>query len=226
MSKPMTDSEVISEMKKLVAFIKQEAMEKAREIKVKADEEFSIEKAKIVRQETASIDALHAKRRKQVEVQKRITQSTLSNQSRLEQLQMRDQLLQDVFEEAKKGLADLTAEPAKYEEILENLTLQALFSLMAKDILVSVRPQDRELADRAVSQAVHRFKEEAKIECTHSINHELSPQSKGGVVVCGFHSRIKVDNTLDQRLRLLEEKMLPEIRSTLYGKNPNRKHET
>jgi V-type H+-transporting ATPase subunit E len=68
MSKPMTDSEVISEMKKLVctsththtrnsflyltdtlcvgqvAFIKQEAMEKAREIKVKADEEFSIEK--------------------------------------------------------------------------------------------------------------------------------------------------------------------------------------
>ncbi|KAA1122964.1 V-ATPase V1 sector subunit E [Puccinia graminis f. sp. tritici] len=102
MSKPMTDSEVISEMKKL---------------------------AKIVRQETTSIDALHAKRRKQVEVQKRITQSTLSNKARLQQLQMRDQLLQDVFEEAKKGLSDLTTDQDKYRGILENLTLQVSSSL-------------------------------------------------------------------------------------------------
>lgn len=213
-------------MKKLVAFIKQEAMEKAREIKVKADEEFSIEKAKIVRQETTSIDALFAKRRKQVEVQKRITQSTLSNKARLKQLQTRDQLLQEVFEEAAKGLSDLTANQDDYRGIIENLTLQALYSLMAKDIVVSVRPQDREFAEAAISQAVNRFKDESKIECTYSVNDDLPKESKGGVVVYGFHSRIKVNNTLDERLRLLEEKMLPEIRTSLYGKNPNRKHET
>lgn len=40
----MNDDEVLTEMKKMVAFIKQEAMEKAREIQVKADEEFAIEK--------------------------------------------------------------------------------------------------------------------------------------------------------------------------------------
>jgi V-type H+-transporting ATPase subunit E len=44
MSRPLNDDEVLSEMKKMVAFIKQEAMEKAREIQVKADEEFAIEK--------------------------------------------------------------------------------------------------------------------------------------------------------------------------------------
>lgn len=44
MSRPMNDDEVLSEMKKMVSFIKQEAMEKAREIQVKADEEFAIEK--------------------------------------------------------------------------------------------------------------------------------------------------------------------------------------
>jgi hypothetical protein len=32
-----------------VAFIKQEALEKAREIQVKADEEFAIEKVRVVR---------------------------------------------------------------------------------------------------------------------------------------------------------------------------------
>ncbi|KAA1122965.1 V-ATPase V1 sector subunit E [Puccinia graminis f. sp. tritici] len=97
---------------------------------------------------------------------------------------------------------------------------------MAKDIVVSVRPQDRELAEPAISNAIQRFKEESKIDCTLTVNEDLSKDSKGGVVVWGFRSRIKVDNTLDERLRLLEEKMLPEIRTTLYGKNPNRKHET
>lgn len=70
-----------------VAFISQEAREKAREIQVKADEEFAIEKvsslqqqpclmlkplpapqAKIVRQETSAIDAQFDKKRKQAEV--------------------------------------------------------------------------------------------------------------------------------------------------------------
>ena len=40
----------------MTAFIKQEAMEKAREIEIKANEEFEIEKSKLVRQETDAID--------------------------------------------------------------------------------------------------------------------------------------------------------------------------
>ena len=102
----MNDDEVVNEMKKMVkttyisliqvvdcwqvAFIKQEAMEKAREIKVKADEEFAIEKvvkssfpnntqlirdhynqAKLVKQETSAIDAQFEKKRKAGEVAQR-----------------------------------------------------------------------------------------------------------------------------------------------------------
>ncbi|MBW0468417.1 hypothetical protein O181_008132 [Austropuccinia psidii MF-1] len=222
----MSDTEVISEMKKLVAFIKQEAMEKAREIKVKADEEFSIEKAKIVRQETSSIDALYAKRRKQVEIQKRITQSTQNNKARLQQLQIRDQLLEEVFEEARQSLSNVTTDQSNYSNVLEKLTLQALFSLMAKDIVVSIRPQDADIAKEAIARAVQKYKSEADLDCTYTVKQELPQKSRGGVIVWGFHARIKVDNTLDERLRLLEEKMLPEIRIALYGKNPNRKHET
>lgn len=51
-----------------MAFIKQEALEKAREIKVKADEEFNIEKAKLVRQETLAIEAFYQKKTKQADV--------------------------------------------------------------------------------------------------------------------------------------------------------------
>jgi V-type H+-transporting ATPase subunit E len=41
-----------------VSFIKQEALEKARETKIKADEEFQIEKGKLVRNETTQIESV------------------------------------------------------------------------------------------------------------------------------------------------------------------------
>ena len=44
MSNAMNDDEVNTELKKMVEFIRQEAQEKAREIQVKADEEFAIER--------------------------------------------------------------------------------------------------------------------------------------------------------------------------------------
>ena len=69
---PLNDTEVNNEMNKMVAFIKQEALEKAREIKVKADEEFNIEKAKLVRQETIAIDLFYSKKTKQAEVQRKM----------------------------------------------------------------------------------------------------------------------------------------------------------
>ncbi|ELQ32472.1 hypothetical protein OOU_Y34scaffold01144g1 [Pyricularia oryzae Y34] len=71
-SRPMNDDEVLSEMKKMVAFIKQEAVEKAREIQIKADEEFAIEKAKIVRQEAINIDSQYDKKIKQAEVSQKM----------------------------------------------------------------------------------------------------------------------------------------------------------
>jgi len=56
MAHAMSDDQVATELKKMTAFIRQEALEKAREIQLKADEEFAIEKSKLVRQETSSID--------------------------------------------------------------------------------------------------------------------------------------------------------------------------
>lgn len=56
MSNAMNDDEVNTELKKMVEFIRQEAQEKAREIQVKADEEFAIEKVRVPRRLTAGQD--------------------------------------------------------------------------------------------------------------------------------------------------------------------------
>jgi V-type H+-transporting ATPase subunit E len=47
-------------------------LEKAREIKVKADEEFAIEKGKIVRQESSNIDANLERKKKQAEIERKM----------------------------------------------------------------------------------------------------------------------------------------------------------
>jgi V-type H+-transporting ATPase subunit E len=77
MSRGLNDAEVSAEMNKMVQFIKQEALEKAREIKVKADEEFNIEKAKLVRQETVAIEAFYQKKIKQADIQRKMCVSIL-----------------------------------------------------------------------------------------------------------------------------------------------------
>eukprot|EP00962_Isochrysis_galbana_P035134 scaffold12001_cov116-Isochrysis_galbana.AAC.10 len=68
----MNDSEINQQIKQMVQFIHQEANEKANEIKLKADEEFNIEKLRMVEAEKAKIRAEYERKEKQIEVQKRM----------------------------------------------------------------------------------------------------------------------------------------------------------
>ena len=45
----------------------------------------------------------------------------------------------------------------------------------------------------------------------------------GGVSIVGTGGKIDINNTLDERLKLLETDALPMVRTTLFGKNENRK---
>jgi hypothetical protein len=90
--------QVGQELRKMTAFIKQEAMEKGREIEIKADEEFAIEKSKLVRQETQAIDTAYEKKFKTAQMSQQITRSTVANKTRLKVLSARQELLDGIFE--------------------------------------------------------------------------------------------------------------------------------
>nr|ODN85207.1 V-type H+-transporting ATPase subunit E [Cryptococcus depauperatus CBS 7841] len=221
----LDDSEIQSEMNKMVAFISQEAREKAREIQVKADEEFAIEKAKIVRQESLAIDAQYDKKRKQAEVSWKIAQSTAINGSRLQVLQSRNEHLENLFDEADKQTKTLSS-GEKYREAVENLILEVLLKLLSSDVTLSHRPKDTELVKEASAAAQKRYKELSGRESTVSFESSLPDDGAGGVIGSSLAGRIKVDNTLEERLKILEEKMLPELRFDLFGPNENRKFYT
>lgn len=85
------------------------------------------------------------------------------------------------------------------------------------------RPKDEALVKSASDAALKQYKEMSGRESTIVFAADLADDSAGGVIGSAMVGRIKVDNTLSARLKILEEKMLPELREDLFGKNPNRK---
>jgi len=163
--KELTKSiQVSNELKKMVAFIKQEALEKAREINIKADEEFAIEKSKLVRTETLAIDAQYERKFKQAELSQQIVRSNVTNKTRLKVLAARQQLLDDIFEKARGKLADISKDQGRYEEILKNLVLECVYALDEREVSIRVREKDAGIAKRAVEKARGGYKGQLRVE--------------------------------------------------------------
>jgi V-type H+-transporting ATPase subunit E len=160
------------ELRKMTAFIKQEAMEKAREIEIKADEEFAIEKSKLVRQEQATIDITYAKKFKSASMSQQITRSTVANKTRLKVLSARQEVLNTIFEHAQKKLGDQTEDKAKYQEILKNLMLEGFYALNEGKVMVRSRKQDYDLVKKAIDAACKEYKSNLKKDISASVDEE------------------------------------------------------
>jgi len=221
----LSDDQVAGELKKMTAFIRQEALEKANEIRLKADEEFAIEKSKLVRQETAAIDSSYEKKFKQASMSQQITRSTVANKTRLRVLSARQELLDDLFEKAGKKLPEYIKDKAKYQDIIKNLVLEGLYALNESKVQVKARKADYDVVKKAIPEAQKEYKKNVDKEVAITIDESdpLPEGSSGGVFVVGTGGRIDINNTLEERLKLLETDALPSIRVTLFGDNHNRR---
>ncbi|QKX57023.1 uncharacterized protein TRUGW13939_04131 [Talaromyces rugulosus] len=221
----LSDDQVAGELRKMTAFIKQEALEKSKEIHIKADEEFAIEKSKLVRQETAAIDALYEKKFKQAAMSQQITRSTLANRTRLRVLSSRQELLDDLFQRAREQVTTTSKEGKKYQGVLAGLVLEGLYYLNEDKVVVRGRKKDIDTIKKAIVDSQKEFKSKVGRDVTINIDEKeyLPDGSAGGVSIIGGGGKIEINNTFEERLRLLEIDALPAVRETLFGKNVNRK---
>ncbi|KMQ93580.1 v-type proton atpase subunit e-like isoform 2 protein [Lasius niger] len=173
----------------MMAFIEQEANEKAEEIDAKAEEEFNIEKGRLVQQQRLKIMEYYEKKEKQVELQKKIQSSNMLNQARLKALKVREDHLTEA-----------------------NVTLR-------------IRQVDIPLVESLLDTVQQEFKQKTKKDVLLKIDSDnfLSSGSCGGVELLASRGRIKISNTLESRLELIAQQLVPEIRTALFGYNPNRK---
>jgi len=223
-SHALSDDQVASELKKMTAFIRQEALEKAREIQLKADEEFAIEKSKLVREEIAAIDSQNEKKFKQASMSQQITRSTMANKTRLKVLSARQELLDKLFEEARNKLTD-ACKSDNYEEVLKGLILEGMYLLFEKKVGIRCKKSDKDKVQSAAKKASAEYKEKVGSAAETVIDEKnwLPEESSGGVFVVAGGGKIVLNNTLEERLRICETDALPSISATLFGENPNRK---
>src|SRR3569833_1088589 len=165
----------------MTAFIKQEATEMAREIQIKADEEFAIEKSKLVRQETDAIDAAYEKKFKQATMSQQITRSTVANKSRLKVRSARQELLDDIFQAAQKRLPDGAREEGRYRRVLAALILQGMYAMEEPELQVRARKADYAVVREAIDAAADKYEEEMGKEVKATID-ESNPLAENRCV--------------------------------------------
>lgn len=221
----LSDADVQKQIKHMMAFIEQEANEKAEEIDAKAEEEFNIEKGRLVQTQRLKIMEYYEKKEKQIEQQKKIQMSNLMNQARLKVLRARDDLITDLLNEAKQRLSKVVKDTTRYQVLLDGLVLQGLYQLLEPRMIVRCRKQDFPLVKAAVQKAIPMYKIATKKDVDVQIDQEayLPEEIAGGVEIYNGDRKIKVSNTLESRLDLIAQQMMPEVRGALFGANANRK---
>jgi len=222
----MNEADVQKQIRQMVAFIDQEANEKAAEIDAKAQEEFAIEKDNLVNQQKQKIQQFYLKKEKQVELQRKIQHSNLQNASRIAILKAREDLIQTLKEEANDNLSVIIKNPDQYVALLTNLVAQTFFSLVEKDVFIKCREADVQLVEQALegAKAIYRRDLKREVNCTIMKTY-LPADISGGIEAFTQDGKIRVVNTLEARLNMLFNQMIPEIRVKLFGKNVNRKHD-
>jgi len=210
----------------MVQFIHQEAKEKASEIKLKTDEEFNIEKLRMVEAEKQKIRAAYEVKEKQVEVQKRIAQSNEVRFSRLKALKARDDAMLSVLKEAGAALPAVVSSP-EYPALLEKLILEALVQLADQKVVVKAveKPDQSAVTKKALAAATTKFTkwatENKGAEWASTIDITMAKEGLkegiGGVEICGFGGKITLNNTLQARLALAFETNQPQLRKKLFG---------
>ncbi|KAF7225251.1 V-type proton ATPase subunit E 1a [Nothobranchius furzeri] len=221
----LTDADVQKQIKHMMAFIEQEASEKVEEIDAKAEEEFNIEKGRLVQTQRVKIMDYFEKKEKQIDQHKKIQMSNLKNQGRLKVLKTRDDMITDLLHEARQRLAEVTKDADSYSKLLECLVLQGLYQLLEPKVTIRCRQQDVEMVQAAVNRNIPIYQEAVKSKITVRIDQDrfLPSDICGGIEAYNENGKIKVSNTLESRLELLAQQMMPEIRVTLFGPNPNRR---
>jgi V-type H+-transporting ATPase subunit E len=146
-------------------------------------------------------------------------------------------LIERLFHDAKvKMVAGQQSEPAQYRELLKNLIVQGLIKLMEGEVHIRCRKSDLKIVQEVQQQAAEEYKALLKSEVKFFKDKEVplklviestkflaeyddtegAESCMGGIVLHARKGRIVCSNTLDERLQLVVQEAIPEIRTMLF----------
>ena len=101
-----------------------------------------------------------------------ITRSTLANKTRLKVLSARQELLDDLFDQARSKLSGVPKDKGKYETICKGLILEGLYALNEDKVEVKARKADYDIVKKATESAKKEYKENMKKDVRVSLDEK------------------------------------------------------
>ena len=100
-----------------------------------------------------------------------------------------------------------------------------ILQLFETSVIIRCRNQDKGLVESVFPALAAEYKNSIGKDIVLKIDNEtfLPPGTTGGIDLLIQNSKIKITNTLEARLELIAQQLVPEIRTALFGRNSNRK---
>lgn len=185
--------------------ILEEARKEAEEKKSEAREKAEKEKERII-----------AKGEKEAEQTKRRELANARKEAREKKLEAREDIIQEVFEEAREELNDLQGDNEEYRETLKNLITLGGAAVGGGKLEVSVLESDEEiLSDSEVRDMEGEISEETGKETDLKVVSDLEDAS-GGAIVEKRDGSISSNNTFEARLKRMKSSLRSEIADILF----------
>jgi V-type H+-transporting ATPase subunit E len=184
-----------------------------------------LEKQTLVHEAKLNIQDEFTKKEKDQEIKERITRSAEVGECRVKKMKIRDELLKSLLGEASAKAAVVT-KGQNYPQLLQKLIVQGLIKIEEHTVAVYCRKQDLDIVKRVLDAAVEEYIEIMKressvtLKCNVMVNtdrsQDLPDSSCGGVLLTALNGKIVCDNTMNSRLTLVYEELLPSIRAILF----------
>jgi V-type H+-transporting ATPase subunit E len=233
----MNAADASKQIDQMIAFILQEAREKAEEIKVKTEKEFMADKLSLETQQNQVIRQEHEKQKKLALVQKKIEKSKKLTEVRFNTMRKRDEKINELKKAVTEKLADISSRK-EYKDLVRYLIAQGLMTMMEHNITLRCRQQDVKIVQAELPAAIKLFQttmSEATGGVTPSVNvtidqkeflppgpvkGQVGPSSTGGIELIANGGQIICRNTLDHRLDIAFDALKPAVRGILFGVRP------
>lgn len=220
----MAEADTDRRIKQMVAFIRQEARDKAEEIEVRAKEECNVEVMKMTDREKSKMREEFKQREKRIEIENKIKKQKVLDGYRMELLKSEDSKKSELRQMVVDRFAKVTKNKGKYNEFLKKALIQALLLIWdEEEVTVSCRKEDASVVKGMVQPALDEVKKMAKDQCKTELNMKITfndtpVKCSGGVIASARGGKVVCDNTLDARLGICMRTELPMIRERLFGK--------
>jgi len=199
-------------------FILHEAREKADEIDAKAEQDYTVEKQRLVEDEKLRIKREYDRKKSNVELETKIANATETNKNKLLVLAAASGQVEETFKATTDSLKAVPKSPA-YKDLLVKLIEEGITALSLPAVKVRCRAEDK----AAVQQAISTIKGDVKITLEDkpltvdtSVTN-IDNQCVGGVQVCSEDGKVVVSQTLNARLQVVYDTALPVFKPMLFN---------